>query len=264
MSINKKLEILLEYNPGGLMNISGTLGGIAGSLLRLPFDFGKKITQNTIKLVSDTAKSAKIALDKIEDKDFKRDLNIKDLNQIDIALGKLKADSDDFGVLEFSILQKIQSAKNVEFKSALNKIYEKNLERQIDLVKNKLNSATDTKESEKLYGSLVSMIDLIPDKKSPLIDDILQGSARYLDVGKENIRKRFEAPKEIRSIINKPIERMSGQEMQQAVDYYETQLSKLSGTITNNDMTINQKALDQVMDIDTKVKELKKKLGKRV
>jgi hypothetical protein len=260
MSINDKLNLMLEYNSADLMNKSGGMARTAIKLFKIPFNVGYKLTKGAIKLVSASARAAKSTLDKIEDMNFKKSLGIKDLKELDIQLSKLSIESDEFGFLLFTILDRITKSKNKEFQTALNEIYEKHLERQVFMVIDKLNKTEDYKEANKIYGSLMSMIDLVWNKKSEIINDILKASIRYLDIDKN---KKYTASKEIDVVIKKSIEKMTTDELNQALNYFSDKIAKLSENAVKPNMTINQDVMEEIINLDRKVKFIQNRLHRK-
>lgn len=211
-----------------------------------------------LKSLGDVGKKIKSMVDKFDVAQFKRSLGIKDLKDLDVALSKVKVDSDEFGAILFTILEKIEKSKNnKELQQELNRIYEKHLERQIEYVSDKLANETDPKKAANYYGDLVSMLSLIWDKKSPLIDDILRSSVRYLDIGEAKLKKKYEVPKDIQNILRIPTKRLNVEEKVKARDYYEDQINKLSAEIYRSGRT-DKSSIDKMIEYGKKLKELEK------
>lgn len=270
MSINDKLAMLLnEQGTEGLKGIAHTLAGYGKNVAMLPFGIGKGITI----ALSKTGKGIIQTLHNFDEKRFKRGMNIKELKELDTMLSELRSDSPEFKHILLQIYTKIVHDKlNKQLQYVLNEIYEKHFAR---LIKNKIEELKKEENPQKAtgkYNELVAMLNTIWDKKSSLVNTILNAAIDHNDsreIGTTETEKAQEKTKEKPAVPDKDIQallklnpnKMNSEEITKVIEYYNEEVKKIQQTQAGNIAT--NEIAQKVLEIKRKVEGLEKAKAKK-
>jgi hypothetical protein len=203
---------------------------------------------------------------------------IKKLKDLDANLSKLSIIEEPYMVTMGNIMDALKKAKNKKYFDALNDIYEKHLDRELDDISTVMHEAKDKAELEVLFNRLTDILKhRVADKNSDITKTITRLMARIKDEEKQIIDRNREdgghrwsagtkggkiSKEEANAIEKKKDKDVSASEAKSMIEYLGAEFNELQAKIMRGGKA-DYEAADKMKDISNKITHYNKLLGRK-